>query len=197
VGVGQHTNATQTDRVIATLMALTGSFDAPGGNVELARPPARDMSGKEPLTVEQRAKCIELKRSALGPGRNAWIGSDSLYGAILHGDPYRIRGLFSFGRNFLISHANGTRGADALARLDFLVQADGVMTPRRSWSRSGWWQGNDGLGLPALNALSDAGASINRLITDAFRDPVSGSTALKSSMCEVLPIDTHGRSPRP
>ena len=31
-GVCQHTNATQTDRAIATLMALTGSFDAPGGN---------------------------------------------------------------------------------------------------------------------------------------------------------------------
>src|SRR5262249_55673617 len=32
-GVGQHHNATQTDRAIAILMALTGSVDAPGGNV--------------------------------------------------------------------------------------------------------------------------------------------------------------------
>lgn len=133
-GVGQHTNATQTDRAISTLMALTGSFDAPGGNVEFERPSIRDMSGGEFLTAEQRSKCIGLKRSALGPGRHGWIGSDALYEAILHGDPYPIRGLFGFGRNFLVNHANGTRGAEALARLDFHVQTDIVMTPTASYA---------------------------------------------------------------
>ncbi len=128
-GVGQHTNATQTDRAIAILMALTGSFDAPGGNVEFARPAARDVSGSEWLSAEQRAKCVELKRSSLGPGRHGWIGSDALYDAILHGAPYPIRGLFGFGRNFLVNHANGERGAKALAKLDFYVHADVVMTP--------------------------------------------------------------------
>ena len=59
-GVGQHTNATQTDRAISLLMTLTGSFDAPGGNVEFARPSARDVKGAELLSAEQRAKCIEL-----------------------------------------------------------------------------------------------------------------------------------------
>lgn len=133
-GVGQHTNATQTDRAIATLMALTGSFDAPGGNVEFARPPAREMSGGELLSATQRAKCIGLKRSPLGPGRHGWIGSDALYDAILRGDPYPIRGLFGFGRNFLVSHANGDRGAEALARLDFHVQTDIVMTPTAAFA---------------------------------------------------------------
>jgi len=36
-GVGQHTNATQTDRAISTLMALTGSFDAPGQDGECSK----------------------------------------------------------------------------------------------------------------------------------------------------------------
>ena len=72
-GVGQHTNATQTDRAISLLMTLTGSFDAPGGNVEFARPSARDVKGAELLSAEQRAKCIELKRSPLGPGKQ-WLG---------------------------------------------------------------------------------------------------------------------------
>jgi anaerobic selenocysteine-containing dehydrogenase len=128
-GVGQHTNATQTDRAISTLMALTGSFDAPGGNVEYARPPARDVSGGEFLSAAQRAKCIELARSPLGPGRDRWIGSDVLYEAILHGKPYPIRGLFDFGKNFILSHASGDRGAQALAKLDFHVHTDVVMTP--------------------------------------------------------------------
>jgi anaerobic selenocysteine-containing dehydrogenase len=133
-GLGQHTNATQTDRAIALLMALTGSFDAPGGNVEFARPPARDVSGSELLSAAQRAKNIDLKRSPLGPGRHGWIGSDALYRAILDGDPYPIRGLFSFGRNFLVSHAAVDRGAAALAKLEFHVQTDLVMTPTAAFA---------------------------------------------------------------
>ena len=133
-GVGQHTNATQTDRAIATLMALTGSFDAPGGNVEFAKPAALDVAGGEFLSAGQRAKCIGLKRSSLGPGRHGWIGSDALYDAILNGDPYKIRGLFGFGRNFLVNHANGARGAEALAKLDFYVHADVMMTPTAAFA---------------------------------------------------------------
>ena len=131
-GVGQHTNATQTDRAISLLMTLTGSFDAPGGNVEFARPAARDVKGAELLSVEQRAKCIELRRSPLGPGNDCWVGSDALYDAILHDDPYPIRGLFNFGRNFLINHAEAERGARALSNLQFFVHCDVMMTPTAS-----------------------------------------------------------------
>lgn len=92
------------------------------------------MTGGEFLSAEQRAKCIGLKRSSLGPGRNGWIGSDALYDAILEGNPYRIRGLFGFGRNFIVNHANGDRGAKALAKLDFYVHTDVVMTPTASFA---------------------------------------------------------------
>jgi anaerobic selenocysteine-containing dehydrogenase len=128
-GVSQHTNATQTDRAMSLLMALTGSFDAPGGNVEFARPGANDITGGEFLSAELRAKCVDLQRSPLGPGRQGSIGSDALYDAILDGEPYRIRGLFGFGRNFLINHADGDRGARALAELEFFVHCDVQMTP--------------------------------------------------------------------
>jgi anaerobic selenocysteine-containing dehydrogenase len=128
-GVSQHTNAAQTDRAMSLLMALTGSFDAPGGNVEFGRPAANEIAGAEFMSAEQRAKCIELKRSPLGPGRHGWVGADALYDAILNGDPYRIRGLFSFGRNFLINHADADRGARALAELEFFVHCDVLMTP--------------------------------------------------------------------
>jgi anaerobic selenocysteine-containing dehydrogenase len=133
-GVGQHTNATQTDRAISTLMALTGSFDAPGGNVQFARPPVRDVGGGEFLSPEQRAKCIDLKRSTLGPGRNGWTGTDALYAAILDGEPYHVRGLFGFGRNFIVNHANGDQGAKALSNLEFHVHSDVVMTPTAAFA---------------------------------------------------------------
>lgn len=133
-GIGQHTNATQTDRALAILMALTGSIDAPGGNVSFGRPPARDVSGAELLSAAQRAKCIELARSSLGPGRDGWIGSDSMYRAMIDAQPYRLRGLVNFGRNFLVNHAHAARGAQALSSLDFFVHADVVMNPTATYA---------------------------------------------------------------
>ncbi len=133
-GVCQHTNATQTDRAIATMMALTGSFDAKGGNVAFPPLPVNDVSGKEFLTTAQRAKCIGLERSRLGPARHAWIGSDALYDAILERRPYPIRALVGFGRNFLLNHADAERGAKALAALEFYVHADVTLTPTASFA---------------------------------------------------------------
>lgn len=128
-GVCQHTNATQTDRAIATLMTLTGSFDAPGGNVAFTPLPANDASGKELLSAAQRARCIGLARSPLGPARHALIGSDALWDAILEGRPYPIRALVGFGRDFLLNHADAERAAKALAALEFCVYADLTLTP--------------------------------------------------------------------
>ena len=53
-GVGQHTNATQTSRAIATLYALLGDFDRPGGNVVFPKAPVNAVSGKEFLPQERR-----------------------------------------------------------------------------------------------------------------------------------------------
>ncbi|MGV6873605.1 molybdopterin-containing oxidoreductase family protein [Pseudochelatococcus sp. B33] len=133
-GIGQHTNATQTDRAIALCMALTGSFDAPGGNVVYAKPPAFSVARPDLMYPEQRAKCIGLKQSKLGPAKDNWIGSHSMYDAILEGDPYRIRALVGFGRNFLVNHPNVQRGAEALRKLEFHVQTDVTLTPTASYA---------------------------------------------------------------
>ncbi|MCL4746046.1 MAG: molybdopterin-dependent oxidoreductase [Burkholderiaceae bacterium] len=133
-GISQHTNATQTDRAIAILMALTGSFDVPGGNVEFGRPPANQVTGGELLSAEQRAKCIGLTRSPLGPGKYGWISSGEMYDAILQADPYLIRGLVGFGRNFVVNHADTERGVKALSKLEFFAHADVVMTPTASFA---------------------------------------------------------------
>ena len=53
----------------------------------------------------------------------------------------------------------------------------------------GWWQGNEELGLQAFDALADSGANYNRLISDDHADPISGSIGLRSSVCEISPID--------
>lgn len=133
-GIGQHTNATQTDRAIALVMALTGSFDAPGGNVTFAKPAAASVAAPELMPAGQRAKCVGLRKSTLGPAKDNWISSQALYDAILNADPYRVRALVGFGRNFLVNHSNVQRGAEALAALEFHVQVDITLTPTASYA---------------------------------------------------------------
>jgi anaerobic selenocysteine-containing dehydrogenase len=126
-GVGQHRNATQTDRAIAILMALTGSFDAPGGNVDFGRPPTIPVDGQEFLTPERRARMIGAERRPNGPVRfGLGVTAADLYDAILDRRPYAVRALMSFGGNPLATRADPARGRRALAALDFHVHADVV-----------------------------------------------------------------------
>jgi anaerobic selenocysteine-containing dehydrogenase len=128
-GVDQHTNATQTCRAMALLYALTGSFDAPGGNVLCAKVPTPDLSGREYLSPAQRAKALGFQTRPLGPPQSGWVTSDDLYRAILEGTPYAVRGLVGFGANLLISHADPDRASAALKALQFCVYADLFLTP--------------------------------------------------------------------
>jgi anaerobic selenocysteine-containing dehydrogenase len=128
-GVEQQTNATQTARAIAQLYALTGSFDAPGGNVLFPSVPTANVGGEELLPAEQRARALGLPERPLGPSRFQHVTSDEIYRAILEQQPYPVRGLVGFGANLLIAHADGWRGREALAALDFYVHTDLFMNP--------------------------------------------------------------------
>ncbi len=128
-GVEMQTNATQIARAIAQLYALTGSFDSPGGNVLFSAVPAADAIGRELLPAEQRAKALGLPERPLGPSRLQLVTSDELYRGVLEQQPYGVHGLVGFGANLLLAHADGRRGRQALAALDFYVHADLLMNP--------------------------------------------------------------------
>ena len=128
-GVGQQTNATQTDRAIALLASLTGSFDAPGGNVQMATVATNDPSGRDLLSPAQRAKTLGLAERPLGPPADGWVTSDDLYRAAIEHRPYRVAGLVGFGTNLLLSHPEPERGVEALKALDFYVHTDLFMNP--------------------------------------------------------------------
>ncbi len=55
--------------------------------------------------------------------------SDEIYSAILERRPSAVRGMAGFGANLLLAHADGRRGREALAALDFYVHADLFMNP--------------------------------------------------------------------
>lgn len=128
-GVAQHTNASQTSRAIAILYALTGSFDAPGGNVRFESLPLADVTGTDLLPAGQAEKTVGLAARPAGPEAHGWITSDDLYRAILDGTPYPITGMLSFGANILLSHADSGRGVAALKALKFAAHIDMFMTP--------------------------------------------------------------------
>jgi len=128
-GLEQHTNAAQSSRAVAMVYALTGSYDAPGGNVLLPQVPTADIAGEIPLAPEQRARALGIDERPLGPAGDEMVTSDDLYRAILEQRPYAVKGLVGFGANLLLGHADARRGREALAALDFFVHADLFMTP--------------------------------------------------------------------
>ncbi|MGY8630987.1 molybdopterin-dependent oxidoreductase [Bradyrhizobium sp. 14AA] len=128
-GVGQHTNATMIERAIATLYALTGACDIPGGNVWPAPPPTRTVNDYALLPPEQKAKALGLNELPLGPPRHGWITARDFSRAVLTGEPYRVQALMSFGTNFIVSQGASSRNREALRALDFHVHVDMFINP--------------------------------------------------------------------
>jgi anaerobic selenocysteine-containing dehydrogenase len=128
-GHEHHANVTQTARAMALLYALTGCFDAPGGNVLLPAVPSVPITGGDLPAAQRLAPALGAAERPLGPARENVITARELYRAILEGTPYPVRGLIGFGANMLLSQADGNHGRMALAALDFYAHADLFMTP--------------------------------------------------------------------
>ena len=128
-GVEQQSNATQIIRAISLLYALTGSFDAQGGNVLFPGVPAANVAGEELISAGQRARALGLPERPLGPSRWESVTTDEVYRAILEQRPHAVRGMVGFGANLLLAHADVLRGRAALTALDFYVHADLFMSP--------------------------------------------------------------------
>ncbi|MGF6726705.1 anaerobic selenocysteine-containing dehydrogenase/ferredoxin-NADP reductase [Paraburkholderia sp. GAS41] len=133
-GVAMHTNATQTERSIATLYALTGAYDTCGSNREFAKQPVNPLSNYSMLSAQQRAKALGLHERPLGPPAQGWVTARDVYTAVLEGKPYRVRALVAFGTNMIMSQADGKTAHEALCTLDFHVHCDLFETPSSSYA---------------------------------------------------------------
>ena len=129
-GLGQHTNATQTSRAIASLCALLGDFDRQGGNVIFPKVTVNDVSGKEFLPKETAALRIGREKKPLGPpAKPGNCAAYDIFTAILEERPYPVKAFLSFGTNPVMSNADARRGRQALSALEFSVAVDLFMTP--------------------------------------------------------------------
>jgi len=156
-GLEQQSNAMQTNRAVCIMYTLTGSYDAPGGNVIFPTPPIAGVVGPELIDPAISKRRLGLAERPLGPASiYGSVTADDFYGAILNDKPYPVRGLMSFGGNMLISLEDADRGREAFKKLDFYAQVDQVMTPsaefadivlpastfwESSHARPSFWQG--------------------------------------------------------
>jgi anaerobic selenocysteine-containing dehydrogenase len=62
------------------------------------------------------------------------------------------------------------------------------LDPRVVVGEHGWWQGCPELGVPAYDPFEPTGTNLNLLIGASARDPVSGTAAHKSYLCEIRPV---------
>ena len=129
-GIEQNTNASQTNRALCILYALTGDYDKPGGNVLLPRLPVNGIDGHELLPPELAEKRLGLKEFPLGPAATAGsIRAQEFYNAILTGKPYPIKGMLAIGGNTSMSNPDSMEAREAISKLDFHVQAELFLNP--------------------------------------------------------------------
>ena len=129
-GVGQHTNATQTSRAIASLYALLGDFDQPGGNVLFPGTPVNNVSGKEYLLKEMIVQRIGRADKPLGPpAKPGNCAAYDIFTAILEGQPYPVKAVLNFGSNTVMSTGDSRRAREAFCALELAVAAELFMTP--------------------------------------------------------------------
>lgn len=128
-GIGQHRNATQTERALAILYALTGSFDAPGGNRRFSSPAARNINGQDLIGPDQLNKALGIAQRPLGPPSQGWVTAHDFYRAVVEGNPYQVRAFFGFGTNLLVSQGDVEKGIAAYQQLEFHVHCDLFETP--------------------------------------------------------------------
>jgi anaerobic selenocysteine-containing dehydrogenase len=173
-GLGQHTNATQTSRAVASLYALLGDFDRPGGNVIFPKVKINEVDGKEFLPKEIAALRIGRERKPLGPpAKPGNCTAYDVFTAVLEERPYPVKALLNFGSNTIMSNADSRRGRDAMKKLEFAVAADLFMTPTAELCD---------YVLPATSFLEMAN------ITTAFEHRRQGKTHLQYRPAVIEPL---------
>lgn len=127
-GIGQHANATQSERAVATLYALTGSFDRAGANRVRRGPFYRPVNALEKIPAI-RTKALGYNDRPIGPPAMGWVTARDTYRAILESRPYKVRAMMAFGTNMPVSQGDSAMAAAALEALEFHVHCDLFETP--------------------------------------------------------------------
>ena len=120
-GVNQHTNSTQTNRVLMFVAAITGNWGRRGGaffNMSAGTP----IVGKVPADRSPKINKPRVRRSPAG-----WTE------AMIHGKPYPIKALITC-NNPLAQWPGQSRAREAFAALDLLVHIELFMNETSAYA---------------------------------------------------------------
>jgi len=122
-------NSAQTCRSLVLLMAVTGNLEQPGGNIRASAPKLKRLAEFIRLAAfPDRQQKLLNRHFGITP-KLITVPSWMLIRSILDQAPYPVRALYTQGTNPLVTYAATDKVREALARLDFLVVAEQVMTP--------------------------------------------------------------------
>jgi anaerobic selenocysteine-containing dehydrogenase len=116
----------------------------------------------------QHRQIAELRRAAPDPQVE------------VHPATAAARGI-SAGDWVLISTPNGAVRARA--------KLNAGLDPGVVCAQHGWWQGCDELDLPPSDPFENGGVNLNLVLRQTPSDPVSGSSPLRASLCDVAPAE--------
>ncbi|MFH1293796.1 MAG: molybdopterin-dependent oxidoreductase [Pseudomonadota bacterium] len=131
VPIEQTINCTDNNRILTSLMAMTGNLDIPGGNVFFSPPPTRTMgefSLFRDIPPEVKKKQLGGDRFKLGQ-RISQVTPKVVWDAILAEKPYPVKAVQLNGSNPVVTRANAKEVYRALKEVEFLMVADFFLTP--------------------------------------------------------------------
>lgn len=111
-GLDQYCNVVDTSRIVASIIALTGNLEVPGGTVTLPFIPQSRINSS-------RARCLPKEFPLF-----AEIPFIGVKNALLRGDADAPRAMLVHHANPMLIHANPERTRQALEKLDFLMAVD-------------------------------------------------------------------------
>jgi anaerobic selenocysteine-containing dehydrogenase len=131
VAIEQQINCADTDRLLISLMGITGNLDVSGGQVLFRQPRIRNVGhfgAHRMLPDIQREKRLGGDRFRLA-GNFAIINPKCVWDAILEEKPYPVKMLFFISSNPLLTRANARYVYRALEKVDFMAICDFFITP--------------------------------------------------------------------
>jgi len=117
-------NGVQTSRAVATLIAITGNIDIPGGNVYNQPLKQASLRVKGRVSVEDAIGADYPLFTKFTRETTAMPVPD----AIISGKPYPIKALIVQGSNPILTWPNSNKVKEALSKLELLVVIDPLMT---------------------------------------------------------------------
>jgi anaerobic selenocysteine-containing dehydrogenase len=131
VAIEQQINCADNDRLLMTLMGITGNIDVAGGQVLFQSPRIRNVGyfgAHRMLPDSRRDKRLGGDRFRLA-GHFAIINPKCVWDAILEEKPYPVKMLFFISSNPLMTRANAKEIYRALEKVEFMAVSDFFITP--------------------------------------------------------------------